>query len=263
MQARLNSSFPVADRPSINVVRYAATAGGVIPTGAPIFLAIFSIVTLLTVLIVSANVANLMLSRAVARQRETAIRQSLGASRFRIVRLLLAEGLSISVVAWLAACLMTVWAARAIPRLMPESPFAQSGLDFSPDWRVVAYAMVLAAIGTIAFSLAPALRVWHQDALPWLKAASTVSRRENRDCPMSLVVLQLAFSVVLLTVAGTGHSFGVAHDGGSWLRLEQSAPADGAHDRHRDDSRHQPRSARSHRGAVQEHSRCPAGFLCP
>jgi len=202
MQARLNSSFPVADRPSINVVRYAATAGGVIPTGAPIFLAIFSIVTLLTVLIVSANVANLMLSRAVARQRETAIRQSLGASRFRIVRLLLAEGLSISVVAWLAACLMTVWAARAIPRLMPESPFAQSGLDFSPDWRVVAYAMVLAAIGTIAFSLAPALRVWHQDALPWLKAgehsvASGKSRLSN-----VLVVLQLAFSVVLLSVAG-------------------------------------------------------------
>jgi putative ABC transport system permease protein len=202
MQARLNSSYPVSDRLPINVGRYAATAGGVIPSGAPIFLAIFSIVTLLTVLIVSANVANLMLSRAVARQRETAIRQSLGASRFRIVRLLLAEGLSISVVAWLAACLMTVWAARAIPRLLPESPFGQSGLDFGPDWSVVAYAMVLAAIGTIAFSLAPALRVWHQDALPWLKAgehsvASGRSRLSN-----ALVVLQLAFSVVLLTVAG-------------------------------------------------------------
>jgi macrolide transport system ATP-binding/permease protein len=202
MQARLNRAYPVADRPLIAVVRYAATAGGVIPAGAPVFLAIFSIVTLLTVLIVSANVANLMLSRAVARQRETAVRQSLGASRFRIVRLLLAEGLSISVVAWLAACLMTVWAARAIPRLLPESPFAESGLDFSPDWKVVAYAMALAAIGTVAFSLAPALRVWRQDALPWLKAgehsvASGRSRLSN-----ALVVLQLGFSVVLLTLAG-------------------------------------------------------------
>ena len=62
----------------------------------PAFLALFSIVTLLTVLIVSANVANLMLARSMARQRETAVRQSLGASRLRIVRLLLAEGLSIS-----------------------------------------------------------------------------------------------------------------------------------------------------------------------
>jgi putative ABC transport system permease protein len=120
------------------------------------------------------------------------------------MRLLLAEGLSISTVAWLAACLMTIWAARAIPRLLPEQAFAQSGLDFSPDWRVVAYAITLAAIGTIAFSIAPALRVWRQDALPWLKAgehgvASGRSRLSN-----ALVVLQLAFSVVLLTLAGLG-----------------------------------------------------------
>ncbi len=202
MQARLNRSYPVADRPPIAIVRYAATAGGVLPAGAPMFLAIFSIVTLLTVLIVSANVANLMLSRAVVRQRETAVRQSLGASRFRIVRLLLAEGLSISVVAWLAGCLMTVWATRAIPRLLPQSPFAESGLDFTPDWRVVAYAMVLATIGTLAFSLAPALRVWRQDALPWLKAGEHSVAAGRSKLSDALVVLQLAFSVVLLTLAG-------------------------------------------------------------
>jgi putative ABC transport system permease protein len=200
--ARLNRSYPIADRPAVAVVRYAATAGGVAPAGAPMFLAIFSVITLLTVLIVSANVANLMLSRAVARQRETAVRQSLGASRFRIVRLLLAEGLSISLVAWLAACLMTLWASRAIPRLLPDSPLAESGLDFTPDWSVVAYAMVLAAIGTIAFSLAPALRVWRQDALPWLKAGEHSVAPGRSRLSNVLVVLQLAFSVVLLTLAG-------------------------------------------------------------
>jgi predicted permease len=202
MQARLNQSYPIPDRPRIAVVRYAATAGGVIPAGAPIFLAIFSIITLLTVLIVSANVANLMLSRAVVRQRETAVRQSLGASRLRIVRLLLAEGLSISVVAWVAACLLTVWAARAIPRLLPPSPLTESGLDLSPDWRVVGYAMVLATIGTIAFSLAPALRVWRQNALPWLKAGEHSVAPGRSRLSNALVVLQLAFSVVLLTLAG-------------------------------------------------------------
>ena len=202
MQARLNRSYPTADRPAVAVVRYAATAGGVIPSGAPTFLAIFSVITMLTVLIVSANVANLMLSRAVARQRETAVRQSLGASRWRVVRLLLAEGLSISLVAWVAACLIAFWASRALPRLLPESPFAASGIDFSPDWRVVAYAMVLAAIGTIAFSIAPALRVWRQDALPWLKAGEHSVAPGRSRLSGALVVLQLAFSVVLLTIAG-------------------------------------------------------------
>ena len=202
IRTRLNQAYPTSDRPAVAVVRYAATAGGVLPAGAPMFLAIFSVITMLTVLIVSANVANLMLSRAVARQRETAVRQSLGASRWRVVRLLLAEGLAISLVAWLAACLIAMWASRAIPRLLPESPFAESGLDFSPDWSVVAYAMALAAIGTIAFSIAPALRVWRQDALPWLKAGEHSVAQGRSRLSSALVVLQLAFSVVLLTIAG-------------------------------------------------------------
>ena len=202
MEARLNRSYPVAERPRIAVVRYAATAGGVVPAIAPMFLALFSIVTLLTVLVVSANVANLMLSRAVARQRETAVRQSLGASRFRIVRLLLAEGMSVSVVALLAACLMTIWAARAIPRILPDSPFAEAGIDFGPNWKAVAYAMVLAAIGTITFTLAPALRVWRQDALPWLKSGEHSVASGRSRLSSALVVLQLAFSVLLLTLAG-------------------------------------------------------------
>ena len=103
-------------------MRYAATAGGVVRPIMPAFLALFSIVTLLTVLIVSANVANLMLARSVARQRETALRQSLGASRDRMVRLLLAEGCRSALVAWLAACLMTAWAVRVIPQLLPPTP---------------------------------------------------------------------------------------------------------------------------------------------
>ena len=100
IEARLRLADPSIERHPVSVVRYTGTAGGVAPAIMPAFLALFSIVTLLTVLIVSANVANLMLARSMARQRETAVRQSLGASRLRIVRLLLAEGLSISLLAW-------------------------------------------------------------------------------------------------------------------------------------------------------------------
>jgi putative ABC transport system permease protein len=154
------------------------------------------------VFIVSANVANLMLARSMARQRETALRQSLGASRARIVRLLLAEGLSISLVAWVAACVMTMWAVRMIPQMLPPTPLSQSGLNMTPDWRVVSYAMLLAAIGTVAFTLAPALRVWKQDPLPWLKAGEQSVAPGRSRLSSALVVLQLAFSVVLLTGAG-------------------------------------------------------------
>src|SRR6185369_704184 len=155
-----------------------------------------------TVFIVSANVANLMLTRSMARQRETALRQSLGASRLRIVRLLLAEGLSISLVAWAAACLMTIWAVRMIPQLLPPTPLSESGLNMAPDWRVVSYAMALSAIGTVAFTLAPALRAWKQDPLPWLKAGEQSVAPGRSRLSSALVILQLAFSVVLLTGAG-------------------------------------------------------------
>jgi predicted permease len=202
IEARLRLSDPSIERHPVSVVRYAGTAGGVAPAMLPAFLALFSIVTLLTVLIVSANIANLMLARSMARQRETAVRQSLGASRVRIVRLLLAEGLSISVVAWIAACVMAAWAVRAIPQLLPATPLSQSGVSLTPDWRVVSYAMALAAIGTIAFTLAPALRAWRQDLLPWLKAGEQSVAQGRSRLSNVLVVLQLAFSVVLLTGAG-------------------------------------------------------------
>jgi predicted permease len=205
IQDRLRLSFPDVERRRVSVVAYAATAGGVIPAIMPVFMALFSIVTLLTVLIVSANVANLMLARSAARQRETAVRQSLGASRLRIVRLLFAEGLSIAVIAWLAACIMTVWAVRVIPQLLPATPMSEAGLTFAPDWRVVSYAMLLAGVGAIAFTVAPALRVWRQDPLPWLKSGEHSVAQGRSRLSNGLVVLQLAFSVVLLTSAGLAY----------------------------------------------------------
>ena len=203
--SRLELTYPGVERRPVRVVSYAATAGGVIPAIMPAFMALFSIVTLLTVAIVSANVANLMLARSAARQRETAVRQSLGASRVRVVRLLLAEGLSISLVAWLVACVMTIWAARTIPQLLPASPFSEGGLNFTPDWRVVGYALLVACVGTVAFTVAPALRVWRQDPLPWLKAGEHSVAQGRSRLSNALVALQLAFSVVLLTSAGLAY----------------------------------------------------------
>jgi macrolide transport system ATP-binding/permease protein len=86
--------------------------------------------------------------------------------------------------------------------MLPPTPLSQSGLNMAPDWRVVSYAMLLAAVGTVAFTLAPALRVWKQDPLPWLKAGEQSAAPGRSRLSSALVILQLAFSVVLLTGAG-------------------------------------------------------------
>lgn len=189
----------------VSLVPYSATAGGnsIIATQGTRMLAIFSVVTLLTIAIVCANVANLLIARAVVRQRELALRQSLGASRTRIVRGLLAEGLVLSVTAWIVACLFAWIVARTVVRLL--APVAQGEIvtpDLTPDWTVVGYALVLALVCTMAVTIGPAVRTWRQQLLPFLKAGEQSVVQARSRLSRGLVVLQLAFSVVLLTTAG-------------------------------------------------------------
>ena len=173
----------------------------------PRFLSIFAIITLLTVVIVCANVANLMLARAVARQREIAVRQSFGASRTRIARMLLAEGLTIAVAAWVVACVFAFWMSSVLPGIIPPSHTGGSPaeLDFTPDWNVLGYAMALALAAAVSCTVAPAIRTWRQDLLSFLKAGERGVAPGRGRASQVLVVLQLAFSVVLLIGAGLGY----------------------------------------------------------
>src|SRR5262245_8741826 len=111
LSSRLQTTYPQTNRGrAVSLAPYSMTAGGdsIIATQAPRFLAIFAVVTALTLAIVCANVANLMLGRAVVRQREMALRQTLGASRARVLRVLVIEGLLISIAAWIAACIFAL-----------------------------------------------------------------------------------------------------------------------------------------------------------
>src|SRR5919198_1378451 len=194
---------------TIQLFPYSATAAGdsLVAQRGPWFLAMFSIVTALTLLIVCANVANLMLARAIVRAREMAVRQSFGASRVRIVRIFVAEGLAIGTAAGAAAAIFAFWTTLTVPRLM--QPFDVNGsriaFDFTPDWKVLGYAMLLALAGTAIFSAAPALRTCRQDLQPLLKAGEQGVVRGRSSVSNGLVVLQLAFSVLLLTTAGLAY----------------------------------------------------------
>ncbi|HEY1306434.1 MAG TPA: ADOP family duplicated permease [Vicinamibacterales bacterium] len=202
LQSQLRAASPEIERQPLLVTPYAAAAGGVIAMFEREILALFSIVTLLTLMVVCANVANLMLARAVARQRETAVRQSLGASSFRIVRLLIVEGLVIASVAAIAAYAVATWAAALVPRALPQTNLtATMPTDFAPDWHVAVYAVVLAIIGTAIFSVPPALRASRQDPLPVLKEGGHGTIAGRSRISSGLVILQLSFSVLLLTIA--------------------------------------------------------------
>lgn len=206
--AALSARLP-GEKKELRLVPYSGTANGGISEAGPRFLAIFSVVTAITLLVVCANVANLMLSRAIVRQRETAVRQSLGASRVRLFRMLAAEGLAISILGWAGACLFAVWVSRILVWVAPANAanplgmrFNHLNVDFSPDWKVLAYAMILAVIGTLAFTIAPAIRACREDILRHLKAGEQSVARARSKMSNALVVTQLAFSVLLLSSAG-------------------------------------------------------------
>jgi putative ABC transport system permease protein len=206
--ARLAAAYPESNlAKTIVPYPYSMTAAGdsILAQRGLQFLAIFQIVTALTLLIVCANVANLMLARAVVRQREMAVRQSFGASRLRVVRLVLAEGIAISTGAWAVACFLAWGLGRVVAALLPPSNGAPMALDFTPDWKVIAYAMALAAAGTIAFTIGPAIWTWRQDLLPFLKAGEQGVVQGRSRLASGLVVLQLAFAVLLLANAGLAY----------------------------------------------------------
>jgi len=185
------------------VARYSATA--LLPIGdmAPVFLAVFSAVTLLTLIVVCANVANLLLGRAVERQRDTAVRLSLGASRGRIVRMLLAEGATLAMLAWIAAYVIAWWTSQALLRIVEPRPGLLA--NARPDWTLAAYGLTMAFVATLVFSLAPALRSWRVPVSPLLKAGELGIAAGRSRWATALVVLQFAFSVILVTAAGLAY----------------------------------------------------------
>ena len=155
----------------------------------------------LVLLVACANLANMMLARSSARNRELALRHTLGAGSGRLVRQLLTESMLLAVTGGVVAMGLAFGLARVIVRLQPPLPI-DLALDISPDWRVLLFTLVVACVTGIAFGLIPALRASRPDLVPALKGSNEGDgRRRAVSLRNALVVGQVAVSVVVL-VAG-------------------------------------------------------------
>jgi predicted permease len=154
-------------------------------------------------LIACANLANFLLARAAAREREIAIRLSIGASRTRLMRQLLVECILLSVCGAALGSVVAYWLSEILPR-WASSGASPIPLNLSPDARVLCFSTAIAVLTGIVFGLAPALQGTQVEPIHALKSGRAFSGGTGARWSLkeSLVALQVALSLVLLVGAG-------------------------------------------------------------
>ena len=181
------------------------TAGNLIAGSenpATLLISVLMVIVGALLLVVCANVGNLLLARASGRQKEIAVRMALGASRRRLVVQLLTESTLLAALGGGLGLLLAGVAARALSSFQLPIPLPIK-FDFNVDMRVLVFAALLTPLTALLFGLVPALRATRPDIAMVLKTGPGHARSGKRfGMRNTLVVVQVAVSVVLLVAAG-------------------------------------------------------------
>ncbi len=169
----------------------------------PKVLGFFSALMVIITAIACLNLATMVLARAAGRRKELAIRLGVGASRFRLIRQMLTEGILLSLLGGAAGFAMAygLWALTAHTRLPAGAPISP---DTSLDWHAAMFALVLAVVCGIGFSILPALQATKTDVAPALKDGAALQLSGHRRFGLRNLAMgaQVAGSLLLLLVTG-------------------------------------------------------------
>jgi predicted permease len=158
--------------------------------------------TALVLLVTCANLANLMLARATAREREIAVRLAIGAARGRIVRQMLSESLLIAALGAALGAVLAAWFSQALVAFL-STETTRLFVDLSPDWRVFGFIALLALLACLFFGLSPALKATRANPAQSMQSGGRSSTDSGKRFAVrrGLVVVQVALSTVLIVGA--------------------------------------------------------------
>jgi predicted permease len=169
----------------------------------PVLMGFFIALMGLIMILACTNLAIMLIARGANRRKELAIRLALGASRFRLIRQMMAEGILLSLLGGVAGFVLAFGLSVLNSRFVPPLGVPIDS-DFSLDWRAGVFAFGLSLICGIGFSLAPALQATRAEVIPALKEGSTLQLPGYRRFGLRnlLMVAQVAGSLMLLLMTG-------------------------------------------------------------